>query len=116
MEYLIALKIRFDQATAKISDVCSRRSVRHLLLAIKWLAFAFILYDFYIYGNSIGNPSLFIAVAAIFISSILVKTSKPAVFPEPDSKAGMKKHCEKCGVKVNINYGNAYQTLCEKCT
>jgi hypothetical protein len=29
--------------------------------------------------------------------------------------AGHKRVCEKCGAKTNINYGDAYHTLCKSC-
>jgi len=30
--------------------------------------------------------------------------------------AGHKSVCEKCGVKVSINYGDSNHTLCKKCS
>jgi hypothetical protein len=123
MEYLIQLKIKIDEYTSSVSDLCSRGKIRKILLFIKWSAVGFICLDFYMHSVYTGDFILFSTVFIIAVTSLLTKNKKPIEIDstkEPDclpvKSAVRKSHCEKCGVKVKINYGNAYHTLCKKCT
>lgn len=73
MKYFINLKISIDWLTGSISDFCSNKNVRYVLLAIKWAAAVFILYDFYVYGRETGNTIIFVTVFTIAVASLLTK-------------------------------------------
>jgi len=97
-----------------------RKRIRFALVTLKWLAFIFLLYDTFIYGLNTGNGTLFTLIFTIAVTSLLarknssVETTGPV--ERPTSEAGMTGICEKCETKISINYGDAYHTLCEKCT
>jgi hypothetical protein len=97
--------------------------VRIFLLTLKWLAIAFLLYDTYRYGINTGETSSFMIVAVLVVTFALRRKEKEItkkVQHKPTSpqtqNPGMTGVCEKCGVKVSINYGDAYHTLCKNCT
>jgi len=120
MDALIKLKIKLDFITGQISAFCMRKRVRFALLTLKWLVLILLLVDLFIYGLNTGNSILFVIVFSIVVGSLLRRkkaapeTSGPT--PRPTTAAGMTGICEKCGTKVSLNYGDAYHTLCEKCT
>ena len=122
MDVLIKLKIQLDIVTGRISVFCMRKPVRYFLLTIKWGAIAFLVFDSYIYSITTGDTTLFSTLVVIVLTSIMTRnksteeqvSTKPA--NRPLTKSGMKEGCEKCGAKVTINYGDAYHTLCDKCT
>ena len=122
IDSLIKFRIVIDSATGQISDYCSRRNVRRLLLTLKWLAIVYILYHTFIFSWYSGNSALFSGVLIALVTSFLTRKRAQItdeVVDETDSVFKqlnrVKNKCEKCGADVRINYGNAYTTLCEKC-
>lgn len=121
MESLIRLKVKLDLLTHRISKYAERKYIKFTLKVIYWFVVAFIAYDFYKYGVSTGNSILL----STFITILLIKHMKKRVVEKngdqltnirpTKEKAGNKGYCEKCGIKVNINYGDAYRTLCQNC-
>lgn len=122
MDVLIKLKIQLDIATGRISAFCMRKPVRYFFHTLKWGAVLFLVFDTYIYSISTGDTALF-STMVVFVLSSLMTRNKPTQGHQntksenrPSVTPGMKGVCEKCGAKVTINYGDAYHTLCDKCT
>ena len=79
------------------------------------------------YGYKSGNYDLFLWLVVYVVISVVEswakkKNSSQNVVSESQVSSGIqgemgnKGYCEKCGVKVFINYGNAYTTLCKNCS
>jgi len=120
MDALIKLKIKLDYITGKISAFCMRKPIRFALITFQWLVLAFILFTFYFVGFGTDTPLVISVIFAGVLSKWLTR-KKPHVegkgpVARPTTEAGMTGICEKCGTNVSINYGDAYHTLCEKCT
>lgn len=123
MDALIRLKIQFDLVTGRISEFCMRKPIRIFLKTLKWLAISFLVFDSYIYSVTTGNTTLFTTIVIVLSTSFLTRKKSceeeqvsAELLNRPATKPGMKSACEKCGAKVTINYGDAYHTLCDKCT
>lgn len=76
-------------------------------------------------SNIVGLLFVFILLIFSPYALALLWPNKKEIHPDNTSgyekgkvsarDAGMTGVCEKCGVKVSVNYGDAYQTLCKNC-
>jgi len=91
-------------------------NVRMVLSLLYWLMIFYLAYDFYSYGIATGNSTLLtVLITIVFIKYVKQhkerqeQTNQP--YYENRDKEGF---CDNCGVNIDINYGNAYKTLCKK--
>jgi len=118
MEYLIKLKIVFDAFTVVLSNYSQKEHVKLILAIIYWFIIAFLAYDFYKYGIATGNTTLLTLFIVILFLKLLKKYNKRREQKTKHSIKNREKdgYCDKCGIKVDINYGDAHKTLCKNCS
>ena len=130
MDVLIKTRIFIDSLTKRISDYCAKRNVRRVLITIKSVALLYLLYELYLYGIGGGTTTLFVLLFTITLTSFFTRNrekvdaslnqpmgdeSPEMIYSSYTKQAGGRRRCDKCGLEVSINYGDAYNTLCEKC-
>ena len=117
MEFLLKIKLRLDAITRSISDFTQRKYVKITLSLLYWFIVAYLAYDFYRFGIATGNSTLLtVLIIVVLLRYLRIRKEKQ----EQNEQTLLinrenNGYCDKCGAKIDINYGDAYKTLCKKC-